>query len=1273
MNIRKSLYCKATTIILATTLSIPAFGEIQEVITSKNTGERIINNIGAYGNHAVTTSPALQISPELQIKQLSEQGKIKSSQLIVKFNDNIAPSSNKTLANFNIEEIKEFYKPSNMLAKSAELFSKFKIISFTKGTNLSKAFSELTQDPTVEYVAPNYIFTINATTPSDLNTQLWGLNNTGQTRTFADSYGDEHIEMGTIDADIDAPEAWDIRHDANNTIVAVIDTGIDYNHSELASNMWTNPGEIAGNGIDDDGNGYIDDVHGYDFADNDSDPMDTNGHGTHCSGTIAAQGDNGNNITGVAWNTQLMALKIFGDGVDGAYTTDIVNAILYAADMGAKVSNNSYGALSGNSVIANMIQKPLYDAISAANDAGMLFVAAAGNSGEDLDGPTMSTPAGLELPNIISIAASDHNDEQAYFTNYGKTLVDLSAPGVDIYSTLPGDEYATWSGTSMAAPHVTGAAALLIEENNGLSPAEIKAILMNHSDQPDGLVDITGSGSRLNIQKALASLQGSGGSCESFSATNDQHVTAGRATKETSGQTCWGSFCYGGTTTYKAIGSGESLGSYGYLNTTLYENTTGNFSKTEDCQMGGAVDAPPVITINGDTENFILVGTEYSIPTPAATALDREDGDITTSIIATGSFDTQTPGRYIITYNATDSAGNKAAPLYRAIHVVETDTAPQVMLYGDFCNPMWCSAQKMVKNTPYQEAGYLGYDLLDGDITDDVFTIGNPMADTSEEGVRFLYYDVIDSSGNHAPQHTNRLVAVLDAEMPHIWIRPPSGNFFSYANDFNTWLRPEGDTSWSYRAYFTAIDLKTEQFDWDNDISITGEEEVDYTTPGSYIVTINATDEDGNTATATQTIHVMADTTPPQITLWGDLELNVEIGDFYSEPGGIAEDDLDTYPKTSKKYYDAAGNEIESPFYGRTLEEGTYTIEYLAEDGTGNKAESKFRTVNVVRSHWNHKPVFESWRIKSYLGASISGTTFDIDGDLNRVEVEFNGDGNWIAADGVENFLYTPDFYGYREVRFRVVDDNGNMTVTDTYNFLPIAPVVIESQNIQIDGTTAVVTGTASDAENDIQQIEISIDGADYTVCEGTTNWSCTIDDLSFRIHNYRIRGLDTYKYSGETSKYFFEITPATPQIDSYEYTLDGNTLIVTGTASDADGDLTEVNLLHGQETIQCEGTTTFTCTLPGLKEGATYSMALQAHDGYGLQSDPTEFNFTYTTGSACTTATNQEHIDAGKAELKYNVLVYALGSANYLGLASATTSLEETSTGVWTKVTSCN
>ena len=1200
-----------------------------------------------------------------RISQLSEKSKKKSYQLIVKFKESYAPAKeNKTLKQFSITKIKDLYKPSKKLAKVAYLIDKIKVISFAKGSNIGKAFQDLLKDPAVEYVAPNHAYELQATTPNDLSEQLWGLNNTGQTRTFVDPYGNTQTKTGTTDVDIDAPEAWDINHDASNTIIAVIDTGIDYNHPELAANIWINPGEIADNGIDDDGNGYIDDVHGYDFADNDSDPIDVQGHGTHCSGTIAAQGNNGNDITGIAWNTQLMALKIFGDNEEFAYTTDIMNAILYAADMGAKVSNNSYGSTNLNGILANIYEKPVYDAISAANEAGMLFVAAAGNKGKDLDTHWISTPSGLELPNIISVAASDHNDEPAIFTNYGKTLVDIAAPGVDIYSTLPGNEYGTWSGTSMAGPHVTGAAALMVELNPELTPAEIKAFLMNESDKPDSLADISGSGGRLNLHKALSAIEGGDG-CQNFTSTNDEHVANGRATKTSS-------WFY---STYYAVGSNESLGYYGTTSTTLYENSPGYFSKIEDCQVA-AVDAPPVITLQGDLEKFILVGSDYTLPTPAATAFDREDGDITASITTTGSFDLMTEGRYIITYNVTDSAGNKAAPISRFINVLERDTPPEVFLNGEVCGTEVCDVMKMQKDTVFQDPGYLGYDLIDGDITEDVFIIDNPMGDTSEIGLRFLTYDVTDSAGNHsASQHIRRFVAVLDENEPHIWLRQ-YGNFnewHKYAYEFTTWKRPEGK-SWYYRADYNVLDLNTEQIDMN--ITVTGEDAVDYNTAGDYTVEITATDTDGYSTTATQIVHVVDDVTPPQIYLNGEPEVTIEIGDYYTDLGGRAVDDLDFSPKTSIKYYDSEWNEIEAPFHSTqiALEEGTFYIEFLAEDGTGNQATPQYRTIHVVRSHWDHSPIFNSYRIRSGYTAEISGHAFDIDGDLNRVEIEFDEDGNWLPVQGTfEDWIYEPDFYGERTVKIRAVDNNGNITITQSYDFASRAPVIIESHNVQVTGTTAVISGTASDEENDIEKIQVSIDFGPYIDCEGTTSWSCTFAGLSFGTHSYRVRGKDKY-YSPSTPYRAFIVSANAPQVDSYDYTIEGDSLVVTGTASDIDDDLSKVELTSESNTILCQGTTSFTCTLPNLVDGTTYTVSLTATDDQGLTSPETgEYTFTYSAGPACITATNQEHINADRANLQYGVLVYANGSNNYLGLTSATTSLEETSQGYWAKVNVCN
>ena len=242
----------------------------------------------------------------------------------------------------------------------------------------------------------------------------WGLNNTDQS-------------SGLVDADIDAPEAWDVRTTGGGLKVAVIDTGIDYTHPDLAANIWTNPGEIPGNGIDDEGNGYIDDVHGYDFANNDGDPLDDMGHGTHVAGTIAAVGNNGMGVTGVVWgDVQLVALK-FLDANGSGSISNAIRAINYCVANGITISNNSWG--SGVGFLA------LRDAIKTAGDAGHLFVASAGNDSDDADiAPTF--PAAFDLNNIISVAATDRFSQLASFSNYGKSSVDI-VPGPGHPQHLP--------------------------------------------------------------------------------------------------------------------------------------------------------------------------------------------------------------------------------------------------------------------------------------------------------------------------------------------------------------------------------------------------------------------------------------------------------------------------------------------------------------------------------------------------------------------------------------------------------------------------------------------------------------------------------------------------------------------------------------------------------------------------------------------------------------------------------------------------------------------
>ncbi|MEK6984396.1 MAG: S8 family peptidase [Nanoarchaeota archaeon] len=237
------------------------------------------------------------------------------------------------------------------------------LLSMKDDADMHTVIRELSNNPAVEYAEPNYIVRINAV-PNDPNFGLlYGLHNTGQTG-------------GTVDADIDAPEAWDIQTGSNNVVVAVIDTGVDYSHSDLSANMWANAGEIPNNGLDDDSNGYIDDFRGWDFVNIDNNPMDDNGHGTHVSGTIGAIGDNGFGVAGVNWRVKIMPLKFLDAGGFGS-SADAVLAIQYATLMGANIMSNSWGGGGYSQTLKN--------AISAANDAGILFVAAAGNSNNNND------------------------------------------------------------------------------------------------------------------------------------------------------------------------------------------------------------------------------------------------------------------------------------------------------------------------------------------------------------------------------------------------------------------------------------------------------------------------------------------------------------------------------------------------------------------------------------------------------------------------------------------------------------------------------------------------------------------------------------------------------------------------------------------------------------------------------------------------------------------------------------------------------------------------
>ena len=354
---------------------------------------------------------------------------------------------------------------------------------------VAATIDKLQNDPRVRYAEPNFV--VHALTlPNDpAFGNLWGLSNTGQPIQGL---------TGTPGDDIHAAQAWNTTTGSPAVTVAVIDTGVDYTHPDLSSNIWTNPGEscpgCSTDGIDNDHNGYVDDWHGWDFVGNDNNPMDDHGHGTHVAGTIGASGNNGLGITGVNWNVRIMPVKFLNAQGSGT-TADAVSAVLYAAQNGADVMNNSWAGGDYSQALA--------DAITFAGQHNSLFVAAAGNDGTNND-TTPTYPASYNLPNVVSVAATDNTDGLAYFSNTGRQSVDLGAPGVNIYSTWPGGGYQWLSGTSMATPHVAGAAALLKAEFPSATAVGLKALLLNTVDPKPSLANTTASGGRLDVGTAAA-------------------------------------------------------------------------------------------------------------------------------------------------------------------------------------------------------------------------------------------------------------------------------------------------------------------------------------------------------------------------------------------------------------------------------------------------------------------------------------------------------------------------------------------------------------------------------------------------------------------------------------------------------------------------------------------------------------------------------------------------------------------------------------------------
>jgi len=413
--------------------------------------------------------------------------------IVVKFKAGIEPASD---ASSMAEEI--FRAPGvRAEALRARRSSGVQLIHLDKALSVEDAVRRAQEDPRVEYAEPDYFVYAMETVPDDpFFSQMWGLSKAGC----------PFCSSGFETPNIDATRAWDLTTGSDDVVAVVLDTGVDLQHEDLAANAWVNPREIAGNGIDDDGNGFVDDINGWNFRDGDNKTFDASAelsHGTHVAGSIGAVGNNGRGVTGVAWHVKIMSLKFLGGTQGKGSTSNAVKGIYYAIDMrnrgvNVRVINASWGGGSES--------QALRQAIVDANNAGILFVCAAGNDGSNIDdAPEFPAAYAADYPNAISVAAVAVGGDLASFSNIGHHSVSLAAPGVGIMSTLPTNSggYGSLSGTSMSTPYVSGIAVLLWSQDPSLTPADVKQRIVDTSEPLPSLVSLVARSGRADAYAAL--------------------------------------------------------------------------------------------------------------------------------------------------------------------------------------------------------------------------------------------------------------------------------------------------------------------------------------------------------------------------------------------------------------------------------------------------------------------------------------------------------------------------------------------------------------------------------------------------------------------------------------------------------------------------------------------------------------------------------------------------------------------------------------------------
>jgi subtilisin family serine protease len=486
-------------------VTVPQGGTQTEILTIGNTGGAVLNfalsssesaseqqggeSSAAGSDGEANDSSVSSAPPEHDFSVLTDEA-FAEGQLLVRF----APDSDYAWPDVAERDSILTATSGAVVEREYEIVPGLCLVQLPDGIPVAEAVASLNQTDGILYAQPNYKVEMDAdpqNIPNDPSFNLqWNLHNTGQTG-------------GTADADIDAPEAWDIATGSGDVIVAVIDTGVDYTHPDLAANMWVNEDELNGTpGFDDDGNGYVDDIYGYDFCtygqSRDSDPMDDYGHGSHCAGIIGAVSNDATGVAGTCWNVKIMAVKFLSSSGNG-WTSDAIDCVEYSALMGADLMSNSWGG--------GLYDQALKDAIDSAGQHGMLFVASAGNGYGNNNDFNPHYPSSYDCDNVIAVLSTDYDDQMSAHSNYGPFSVDLGAPGghshCTVYSCWRSGGYYYAYGTSMAAPHVSGACALIWSVCPSLAHLDVKDILLQTVDPLPTLSGGCVSGGRLNLHSAV--------------------------------------------------------------------------------------------------------------------------------------------------------------------------------------------------------------------------------------------------------------------------------------------------------------------------------------------------------------------------------------------------------------------------------------------------------------------------------------------------------------------------------------------------------------------------------------------------------------------------------------------------------------------------------------------------------------------------------------------------------------------------------------------------